>query len=127
LTLADGTEVATTVGEEPFVYTQGSGQLLPALEKVLAEMRENETKKVTLAPKDAHGEADPEAFHEVKRHAVPESVRYVGATFETRDSRGRERAVRVHDVRNDAIILDFNHPLAGQTLTFAIRVIAIDP
>jgi len=125
LKLTDGTEVATNAGEEPLVYTQGKGEILPALEKELAGLNESDTKTVTLTPQQAYGEVDPEAFREVELETIPETARTEGSLLATRDQAGNERTVRVHEVRDDAVIIDFNHPLAGQTLEFAVKVVGV--
>ena len=125
LVLQDGTEVASNVGKPPLLFTQGEQKILPALETALEGLRVDETKSVTLSPGDAYGPVDPAAFRDVKLESIPEEARSTGAMLVAQDSEGNSRPVRVHEVHDDKIVLDFNHPLAGKTLTFNVRVVAI--
>ena len=62
----------------------------------------------------------------MKPELVPEHLREAGAALVARDSSGRKRVARVHEVSDERIVLDLNHPLAGQTLLFDLRVVAIE-
>jgi peptidylprolyl isomerase len=57
---------------------------------------------------------------------IPEPARVVGTTLVAEDQSGNKRPIRVHEVHDDHIVLDFNHPLAGQTLQFSVKVLAIE-
>jgi len=57
---------------------------------------------------------------------LPEEARQVGVALVTEDESGQKRHLRVHEIRYDAIILNFNHQLAGQVLHFDVKVLAID-
>jgi len=126
LTLADGTEVDTNVGGEPLVYTQGGGQILPALEEALAGMATEDTKQVSLSADDGYGAVDPELFREVDTELVPEEARQVGALLMAGGDEGPRHPVRVAEVKEEAIVLDFNHPLAGQALVFEVKVTGVE-
>lgn len=123
LSLDDGTVVESNVGDDPFTYTQGGGQILPALEEALVGLAVEDTKEVTLEPADAYGEVSPEAFQEIPIDQVPEEARVVGTVLGVQ---GYEGPIRVHEVREEIVVLDFNNPLAGQTLTFDIRIVSIN-
>lgn len=126
VTLPDKTEVESTVGKEPLTYTQGSDQILPALQAAVLGLQEGETKTITLKPGEAYGPVNPEAFLEVEKSLVPEDLREPGKQLVGRDSSGRVRRFRVHEVKEKIIVLDFNHPLAGKTLIFAVKVVKIE-
>jgi FKBP-type peptidyl-prolyl cis-trans isomerase 2 len=126
LTLNDGTQVESNVGEEPLVYQQGANQLLPALEQQLAGMEVNEHRKVTLAPEDAYGAVRPDLFQEVDAERIPEDARKAGTRLMSEDPSGNRRLIRVHEVKGDRIVLDQNHPLAGETIHFDLRIVAIE-
>lgn len=126
VTLSDKTEVETNVGKEPFTYTQGSDQILPALQAAVLGLQEGETKTITLKPEEAYGPVNPEAFLEVEKTLVPENLREPGKQLVGRDSSGRVRRFKVHEVKEKVIVLDFNHPLAGKTLIFAVKVVKIE-
>jgi len=125
LKLSDGTLVDTNEGKEPLTYTQGSGQILPALEKELAGLKVSDTRKVELTATDGYGEVDPKAFQEVEIDRVPEDARKVGALLIAGGPGGEQRPIRVAEVREDKVLLDFNHPLAGQALVFDVTIVGI--
>ncbi len=122
LTLDDGGVVQSNVGGEPFSYIHGEGQLIPGLEQALEGRRADERLTVSLPPEDAYGEADPEALREVPVERVPEEMREPGMLL---SAAGYNGAIRVAEVRPDAVVLDFNHPLAGQTLIYEIRILSV--
>jgi len=123
LTLDDGTEVDTNLGKEPLVYTQGEGQIIPGLEKEMVGLALGDTKTVKVSAKDGYGDVNPEALREVEAEQVPEDARKEGAMLM---AEGHGAPIRVHEVREDKIVLDFNHPLAGQALNFDVKVISVE-
>jgi FKBP-type peptidyl-prolyl cis-trans isomerase 2 len=126
LVLDDGTRADSNVGGEPLVYEHGSNQILPALEKELDGLAVNDTKKVTLTPKQGYGEVDPSATKVVPIEEIPEAARKVDAVLIGVDAQGNQRPVRVVKVEDQKITLDLNHPLAGRTLTFDVKVLKIE-
>ena len=125
LSLSDGSTASTNVGKDPLVYEQGSGKLLPALEQQLAGLKVDDVKQVTLSPDKGYGAVDATAYRDVSPEVVPEDARHVGAQLIATDRDGRSIMVRVREVHEDRIVLDFNHPLAGETLTFRVRILDI--
>ena len=126
LTVNDGSVADTNVGGEPLIYEQGQHEILPALEQALAGLNAGDSRDVTVSADDGYGPVDASLFERVPARAVPEQGRYVGATLVAKAKAGGERQVRVHEVSGEEIVIDLNHPLAGQNLHFAIRVIAIE-
>ena len=124
--LADGSEIDSNVGEALLTFSPGTGELLPALEEELAELKVGDRKRITLSPEKAYGEVQQDAFHEVEAEDLPEEARTVGAELVAEDEEGNERPLRIHEVKGDKIVLDFNHPLAGETLTFDLHVVDVD-
>jgi FKBP-type peptidyl-prolyl cis-trans isomerase 2 len=125
LKLDDGSTADTNVGREPLVYEQGKGEMLAALEKQLTGMKVNDTRKVKLSPEEGYGAVNPAAFQTVPASQVPEEARTAGTTMIAEDGSGRRQQVRVHEVKGDQIVVDMNHPLAGKTLHFDVKVLAI--
>jgi FKBP-type peptidyl-prolyl cis-trans isomerase 2 len=125
LKLDDGTTADTNVGQQPLQYVQGEGRILPSLEAALAGTKVNETREVKLEPEKGYGPIDPNRRQTVPTDKIPEQARHVGATLVASDGEGNQMPVRVHEVKADEIILDLNHPLAGQTLHFTVKVLAI--
>ncbi len=126
LTLPDKTEVESNVGEEPLTYTQGSGQLLPALQAAILGLVEGQTKTVTLEPEEAYGPLNPDAFVEVEKALVPEDLQKPGEELVARGPSGKLQRFRVHEIKEELVVLNFNHPLAGKTLTFDVKVVKIE-
>jgi FKBP-type peptidyl-prolyl cis-trans isomerase SlyD len=126
LVLDDGTKADSNVGGEPLVYEQGANQILPALETALAGLAVNDTKKITITPKDGYGDVDPKAVKEVPIEEIPEAARKVDAVLIGVDAEGNQRPVRVQKIGEKTAMLDLNHPLAGHTLTFDVKVLKIE-
>jgi FKBP-type peptidyl-prolyl cis-trans isomerase SlyD len=123
LSLDDGSVVQSNKGAEPLTYVHGESQILPALEQQLEGLGIDDQKAVKLAAEDAYGDVKEEAFQEVPAEQIPENARQVGAQL---SAQGYNGAIRVHEVKDETVVLDFNHPLAGENLTFDIRVVSIE-
>jgi FKBP-type peptidyl-prolyl cis-trans isomerase 2 len=126
LKLDDGTVASTNVGQDPLSYVQGGEELLPALQDSLAGMRQGQSKEVMLAPEQGYGFVDDTALVEVPVDMIPEEARVVGARLVGRDQQGNEQFVRVREVQTDRIVLDHNHPLAGENLHFDVKVLSVE-
>jgi FKBP-type peptidyl-prolyl cis-trans isomerase SlyD len=126
LRLDDGSVADSNVGGPPLVYEQGRGQILPALEARLGEMAVDDTGQVTLSPEEGYGPVHPELFETVRPDVLPEEARKVGAALVSEDESGQKRHLKVHEIHDEGIVLDFNHQLAGERLHFDVRVLAIE-
>ena len=126
LTLDDGSVADTNVGEDPLVYEHGGGQILPALEAQLEGLGVDETREVTIQAAEGYGPVHSELFQTIKPELLPEEARQVGTLLVSEDQDGTKKRLRVHEVHADRIVLDFNHELAGQALSFNVRVLAIE-
>lgn len=123
--LEDGTKIDTNVGEDPLVFVIGSHQVFPALERALLGLKVGDCKQVLLKAEDAYGPIVPEAFKEVDLETVPTPFRYVGAVLGVQDPAGGVYPIRVHQIKEKKVILDFNHPLAGRSLKFEVKVVDV--
>lgn len=126
LKLEDGTTVDSNVGGSPLTFTQGSGEILPALEEALLGAKVGDTKEVLLTAENGYGPVNPAAFQEVPLDKLPEDARVAGTMLMAGGPDGQEHPVRVHEVKEETVVLDFNHPLAGKTLNFDIKVLSIE-
>lgn len=115
----------SNVGGEPMTYVQGAEEIVPGLEKALEGMLVGEKKHIAVKPADAYGEVDQKAIQEVKKALVPEHAWKVGAELEARGPEGQSLFPHVTEVKEDSIVLDFNHPLAGKTLYFDVKILDI--
>lgn len=123
--LEDGTPIDTNIGQDPLTYSHGTQQLLPALEDALNGLDEGDIKEVILPPEQAYGPILDEAFKEVDATAIPENLRFEGAILGVQDDTGQEYRIRIHELKGEKVVVDFNHPLAGQTLKFEIKVVGV--
>ena len=126
-TLSDdkGKTIESNKGKEPLVYTHGNGQIIPGLEKQLLGMKVGGTKHVTVKPEDAYGPVNPKAYQEIPKTKVPPEALKVGATLVARSPQGQPFPVRVHEIKKETVVMDFNHPMAGKTLAFDVKVLDI--
>jgi FKBP-type peptidyl-prolyl cis-trans isomerase SlyD len=120
-----GTVLDSNQGQEPFTYTHGQRQIVPGLESALAGKRAGDVAKVTVKPEDGYGALDPKALIEVARDRVPPDVS-VGTELTGRTPNGDTRSVRVKEIKDDTVVLDTNHPLAGKTLLFDVRILSVN-
>jgi FKBP-type peptidyl-prolyl cis-trans isomerase 2 len=122
----DKTKVESNVGKDPLTYTHGGGNILPGLEAGLVGLKEGDEKTITLKPEEAYGQVNPKAVVEVKKELVPENLREVGKQLVGRGPHGKMQRFKVKEVKDNTIVLDFNHPLAGQTLVFLVKVLKVE-
>ncbi len=114
-------------GQEPLTYTQGQKQIIPGLEQALSGMHAGEEKKVTIKPVDAYGEVNPKAVTEVPKEMLPPDALTVGTELMAQSQAGDRRIVRIKEVREKTVVIDLNHPLAGKTLFFDVKVLVVEP
>ncbi|WP_328717363.1 peptidylprolyl isomerase [Halomonas elongata] len=110
--------------QKPLEYLHGHGNILPGLEDALMERAEGDELSVTLSPAQAYGERDEALVREVGRDAFPVSDLEPGMRFQTPGDDGPE-IVTVLEMRDDGVLIDTNHPLAGQSLTYRVEVLDI--
>ena len=126
LTLENKKEVLdTNVGGDPLKFTQGSHEIIPGLETALEGMKTGESKQVTVAPEQAYGEVNPQAIQEVPIDQIPPDARKVGVQLQGKDGQGRMVTPKVKEVKEQVVVLDFNHPLAGKTLYFDVKILDV--
>ena len=122
LTLTDRTKVDSNVGLAPVVFTQGSGHLVPGLEKALVGMKTGQTKRVEVPAEQGYGAYNPDAQIRVPKQKVPPTVK-VGDVL-TRPS--DQKPLKVLEITADTVIMDANHPLAGKDLVFDIKILKVE-
>jgi FKBP-type peptidyl-prolyl cis-trans isomerase SlpA len=111
-------------GREPLKATLGQGQLIPGFESGLVDMVVGDKKTIEIPHTDAYGAVNPDLFIEVQKTQVPEGVE-VGVTLQTMGPQG-PALVTVTEVKDDVIVIDANHPLAGKNLIFDLEVIEVE-
>lgn len=127
LNIEERGEIERNKKGEPLEFIQGSGQIIPGLEKAIYGMYVGDEKEVVIEPPEAYGVYDPDDLVEVPRKSIPESIDLVeGEPLWIRESQTAEPSKAfISEVREESVVLDFNHPLAGETLYFWVRVAAL--
>ncbi|NIO11059.1 MAG: peptidylprolyl isomerase [Deltaproteobacteria bacterium] len=120
-----GKKLESNKGNEPFKYTHGKGDIIPGLENGLKGMKTGEEKTIKVKPEDGYGKVNPDAFQEVPRKNIPSDLLKVGNQLVARDPMGRSMPVRIHEIKEKTVVLDLNHPLAGKTLTFEVKILSV--
>jgi len=128
----DGELLESSEDGEPMEYTQGADEIAPALERALTGKQEGDRVRVTLPPDQAFGEIDPGLIVSVPRSELPEDVtltigEYLPVALENapEDLEGEEVEFRIVEIGAEEVVLDANHPLAGETITFALEVVSV--
>ena len=125
----NGEELDHADDNEPMLFLQGHGNIIPGLENALYGMGVGDTKEVTVAPADAYGELDPDNKDAIPRDVLPADYDpEVGDPLQLRDTEsGDVFQVFVAEVADDKVFVDFNHPLAGETLEFSVKIVDLRP
>ena len=124
--LSDGQIFDTSEGREPLEFTLGQGQLIPGFEKGVIDMKLNEKKTITIAKEEAYGDVNPALIQEVSKADLPRDMTpEVGMGLVSKTQDGRETNLMVVEVKEETIVLDANHPLAGKDLVFDLEVVDI--
>jgi peptidylprolyl isomerase len=126
-TLTDGTEFDNSRNRGDAVsFEIGSGRMISGFNDAVVGMTVGETKKVTLAPEQAYGTRNENALQNVPRDAFSEDFNFeIGGMIQGNGPRGPFLA-KIHEVGDQEIILDMNHPLAGQELSFEIELVSVE-
>lgn len=125
-TLGSGDVFDSSDGRPPLEFQTGEGQLIKGFENAVMGMSLNEKKEFTLSPEEAYGVRDENHVHDFPRSELPAGMApKVGDTvgFSTPD--GQQIPARLIKMDDENLTFDLNHPLAGESLTFAIEVVGI--
>ncbi|GHG02495.1 FKBP-type peptidyl-prolyl cis-trans isomerase [Thalassotalea marina] len=125
--LADGSAAdSTKVNNKPAKIIMGDASISPAFEQQLLGLKAGESKEFTLEAKDAFGESNPDNIHYVDLNKFsPDAPAKVGSIVTFTQPGGIELPGIIKEVSGDSVTVDFNHPLAGQSVTFVIDVVEI--
>ncbi len=123
--LDNGQTIDTNVGKDPLTYVHGIDHIMPGLEKGLVGMEKGETKVIIIPPEEGYGYHDEKSMKEVAIDMVPEDARKVGSMLYNKDKDGRSVHTTVSEIKEKTVVLDFNHPMAGQTVKFKVKVLGV--
>lgn len=113
--------------EHPLEFKAGEGQVVPGFDKSILGMNKGEEKEFTLQASEAYGEHRKELRQKVPRSELPQDKEpEVGMMMVVGTQDGNQFPVRIIEVDKDSITLDLNHPLAGKTLVFKVKIVDIN-
>jgi FKBP-type peptidyl-prolyl cis-trans isomerase SlpA len=130
LATTDGTDIVTTFNDNPATLLMGQGQLAPFLEAAIMGMEEGSHKTFELGPDQAFGARHPDMVRPVTRatldeHSAPGTEYQIGDLVDFAAPGGGRFAGILRELREHDAVFDFNHPLAGQTLLFEVKLISV--
>jgi FKBP-type peptidyl-prolyl cis-trans isomerase SlpA len=124
--LSDGQVFDTSEGKEPIEFVLGQGQLIPGFEQGLIDMKVNEKKTITIAKEEAYGEVNDQLIQEIDRANLPQDMEpKVGMGLVSKSPEGQEMNLMIVEVKDNSVVIDGNHPLAGRDLVFDLEVVEI--
>lgn len=124
--LSNGQIFDTSEGKEPIEFVLGQGRLIPGFEKGLIDMELNEKKTIEIAKDQAYGDVNDNLIQELQKTALPEDMEpKVGMGLVSKSPDGKEINLMIVEVKEESIVIDGNHPLAGHDLVFDVEVVEI--
>lgn len=123
-TLDDGSEFDSSAGRDPLQFTIGAGQVIPGFESAVVELAIGESATITIEPEQAYGVKLEEALQSVPNTAFWEPPQ-IGQVVQLVAPDGSQLAATITEVGEEESLLDFNHPLAGEALTFEITLVEV--
>lgn len=125
--LNNGEIFDSSLDREPLEFKVGAGMMIPGFEKGVMNMELNEKKNISIPPAEAYGEVNEDLFQEISKDQLPAEIKpEVGMGLAATLPDGRQQQLRVSEVKEDSIVVDANHPLAGKELNFEIQVVEIN-
>lgn len=122
----EGKDVDSSRQREPLEVTVGAHSVIPGFENALKGMKVGEKKSFQVAPAEGYGQEDARSMIEIPKSQLPPDLKpEVGMTLYTKGQDGQPIPARIAEVKQETVIMNFNHPLAGKTLNFDIEVIEI--
>ncbi|MBD3264731.1 MAG: peptidylprolyl isomerase [Candidatus Omnitrophica bacterium] len=123
----EGEVVDTSKGKEPLEYTQGQGQIIPGLEDKMQGLKTGDEKTIEVEAANAYGEVNPKAVQEVPKNMFPEDLELKpGMVLPLKDNEDRRFTATVREIKQDSVVLDLNHPLAGKDLVFDVKIVSVE-
>jgi len=127
-TLKSGETFDSSEGREPLEFTVGSGQVIKGFDEGVKGMSIGEKRTVEIPVQDAYGEKSQELIMEFpKAQFPPDMTPEIGQQLMMSNGSGQSFPVTIKEVKEDSVLLDANHPLAGQDLVFNIELVEIVP
>jgi peptidylprolyl isomerase len=127
-TLSDGSIFDSSTGREPLEFEVGSGMVIAGFDEGVTGMAVGEKRTVTIPADQAYGNVQEDMIMDFpKTQFPPDMVPEVGMQLSMSNNEGQQFPVTIVEVKEDVVVLDANHPLAGKDLTFALELVDITP
>ena len=124
--LTNGETFDSSAGREPLEFEVGSGMVIPGFDDGVTGMAVGEKKTINIPFGEAYGPKNPEMVIEMPKDRFPEDMTLeVGMPLMMSDQQGQQFQVTIVEIKDDAVMLDANHPLAGQDLIFDLELVEI--
>ena len=123
-TIKDGEVFDDSNDREPLQFEIGQGKIIPGFEKAILGKKEGDKIDIKINPEDAYGEKREDLVVEVEKSKMPQEVE-VGQTLEANSDDGKSVNVTVKEVNDNNVVVDGNHPLAGEELFFNIEIVEV--
>ncbi|TAL57990.1 MAG: peptidylprolyl isomerase [Nanoarchaeota archaeon] len=124
--LSDGKVFDSSKGKAPLTFTIGKKQVIPGFENGVKGMTKGDTRTIEISPEDGYGEKQEHLVIQVPKVALAsQGDLQTGMEFQTTAPNGQVLRGVVLEVQDDSVVLDFNHPLAGKTLFFDVRIVDV--
>lgn len=127
LKLEDGTELDSTRDKAPATFQIGDGNLPPGFEHHLKGMSEGDSDSFVVSPEHGFGQHNPQNVQTMSRDKFEAEVPEEGMVMSFSDAGGGELPGVIKSVDDNQVEVDFNHPLAGRTLTFEVEILEVKP
>ncbi|HEY5371291.1 MAG TPA: peptidylprolyl isomerase [Hanamia sp.] len=125
-TLTTGEQFDSSEGRDPLAFTVGAGQMIKGFDDAIPGMAVGDKKTINIAPSDAYGEKNTEAIVEFPKANIPADMKLEpGMKLQLQNQAGQPIPVVVTEIKDDVVILDANHELAGKELVFDIELMEI--
>ena len=124
-TLNDGKVFDSSEGREPLEFTIGENQVIPGFEDGVKSMKLNQEKTIKIKPNEAYGEVNQQLIISVPRKKFPKEIEANGRLI-LKGPQGQSIPAIIKEVKDNIVIIDLNHPLAGKELTFNVKVVGIN-
>jgi len=125
-TLTDGSQFDSSVGRNPLEFTVGAGQMIAGFDAGVLGMVVGEKKTLQIDPDNGYGQSNPEAIIEFPKTNVPEGMELeVGMQLNLQNEYGQPVPVVIIELREDLVVMDANHSLAGKDLIFEVELVEI--
>lgn len=125
--LTNGEQFDSSVGREPLAFTVGAGQMIKGFDGAVPGMEVGQKKTINIKPEDAYGNVNEEAIIEFPKSNIPDTMEIKeGMQLQLQNASGQPVPVVVKEIKDDTVVLDANHRLAGQELVFDIELVDID-